>query len=93
MAYDYKHLGIKVKSVLPGAYPTTRFNASTDDDLGKGDEQLVRHAAKLNEHLRELRSRWQIRVAVLLTLRKSLTKSLSVRRPKRQFTIRLALMR
>ena len=52
MAYDYKHLGIKVKSVLPGAYPTTRFNASTDDDLAKGDEQLVRHASKLNEHLR-----------------------------------------
>ena len=52
MAYDYKHLNIQVKSVLPGAYPTTRFNASTDDDLANGDEELVAHAEKLHSHLR-----------------------------------------
>lgn len=51
MAYDYKPLGIKVKSVLPGAYPTTRFNANTDDDLGCGEGELVEHAATLHTHL------------------------------------------
>lgn len=51
MAYDYKPLNIQVKSVLPGAYPTTRFNASTDDDLTNGDEELVVHADRLYSHL------------------------------------------
>ena len=52
MAYDYKPLNIQVKSVLPGAYPTTRFNASTDNDLTNGDEELVAHADRLHSHLR-----------------------------------------
>ena len=52
MAYDYKSLNIQVKSVLPGAYPTTRFNSSTDNDLTNGDDELIAHANLLHSHLR-----------------------------------------
>ena len=51
MAFEYQPLNIAVKSVLPGAYPTTRFNTNTDDDLKNGDEELVAHAQKLHAHL------------------------------------------
>lgn len=54
MAYDYKPLGIRVKSVLPGAYPTTRFNSNTNDELCSGDDQLVEHAEVLHSHLQEV---------------------------------------
>lgn len=57
MAYDYKPLNIQVKSVLPGAYPTTRFNASTDDDLTSGDDELVAHARNLHSHLQVIAER------------------------------------
>ncbi|MEM9018380.1 MAG: SDR family oxidoreductase, partial [Verrucomicrobiota bacterium] len=36
MAMEYKPLNIQVKTVAPGAYPTTRFNANTDDHLEVG---------------------------------------------------------
>lgn len=52
MALEYRPLGILVKSVLPGAYPTTRFNANTDDDLSVGGEELSTHARDLYAHLR-----------------------------------------
>ncbi len=52
MALEYRPLGILVKSVLPGAYPTTRFNANTDDDLSVGGEELSTHARNLYAHLR-----------------------------------------
>lgn len=51
MAFDYMPLNIQVKSVLPGAYPTTRFNASTSDDLNSGDAELVELAGRLYSHL------------------------------------------
>ncbi len=51
MAFEYKPLNITVKSVLPGAYPTTRFNANTDDDLNAGDDELSAHAQKLHAHI------------------------------------------
>ena len=51
MAYDYKQLNIAVKSVLPGAYPTTRFNANVIDDLRSGDEEIATHAQKLYAHI------------------------------------------
>ena len=51
MAYEYKSLNISVKSVLPGAYPTTRFNANTDDALNAGDKELAGHAQKLYGHI------------------------------------------
>jgi NAD(P)-dependent dehydrogenase (short-subunit alcohol dehydrogenase family) len=51
MALEYAPLGILVKSVLPGAYPTTGFNANTDDDLKAGDSELVDYAQKVHGHL------------------------------------------
>ncbi len=51
MAFEYKPLNINVKAVLPGAYPTTRFNANTDDDLSTGDQELAEHAQMLYNHL------------------------------------------
>jgi NAD(P)-dependent dehydrogenase (short-subunit alcohol dehydrogenase family) len=51
MSFEYKPLNIIVKSVLPGAYPTTRFNANTDDDLSAGGEELSTYAQKLYEHI------------------------------------------
>ncbi|MEM7443729.1 MAG: SDR family oxidoreductase [Pseudomonadota bacterium] len=41
MALEYKPLGVSIHSVAPGAYPSTRFNESTDKRLDEGDEQLV----------------------------------------------------
>lgn len=52
MAFEYEPLGILVKSVLPGAYPATRFDANTDDDLRAGGEELSAHAQKLYAHIR-----------------------------------------
>ena len=54
MALEYKPLNISVKSVLPGAYPTTRFNANTDDDLNAGDEELSVYAQKLYAHIQDV---------------------------------------
>ncbi|ABW25290.1 SDR family oxidoreductase [Acaryochloris marina] len=54
MAFDYKPFNIRVKSVLPGAYPTTRFNANTSDILKAGDAELVAHAEKLHTHLQDV---------------------------------------
>jgi len=51
IAFEYKPLNIKVKAVLPGAYPTTRFNANTDDHLNAGGDELSTHAHKLYDHL------------------------------------------
>ncbi len=39
LAIDYQPLGITVRSVLPGAYPTS-FTGNTDNHLDNGDEQL-----------------------------------------------------
>jgi NAD(P)-dependent dehydrogenase (short-subunit alcohol dehydrogenase family) len=52
MAFEYEPLGILVKSVLPGAYPTTRFNANVDDDLKSGGEELSQYAQGLFAHIR-----------------------------------------
>ena len=54
MSFEYKPLGIYVKSVLPGAYPTTRFNANTVDDVDTGGEELTGHTKKLFVHLQSV---------------------------------------
>ena len=51
MALEYKPLNIRVKSVLPGAYPTTGFNANTEDQLDGGGDQLAGHGRKLYNHI------------------------------------------
>ncbi len=44
MAQEYKAFNIAVRAVAPGGYGTS-FNASTDNNLEKGDEEL-RHSAQ-----------------------------------------------
>ncbi len=51
MALESKVFGIRVHLVEPGAYPTTRFNASTDDYLAAGDEQLADYSRALRSHI------------------------------------------
>lgn len=51
MALEYKPLGIEVKSVLPGAYPTTRFGANTNDELTTGGDELTTYGQALYEHI------------------------------------------
>jgi NAD(P)-dependent dehydrogenase (short-subunit alcohol dehydrogenase family) len=50
MALEYKPLGISVKSVLPGAYPT-RFTENLDVGVDAGDEELSTYAHQLFAHL------------------------------------------
>lgn len=52
LSFEFAPLGISFKTVAPGAYPTTRFNANTDDHLESGDDQLKVHAEKLHGHIR-----------------------------------------
>ncbi len=47
LALEYRPLNILFKSVMPGSYPTTRFNANVDDESDVGDEQLTSYAATL----------------------------------------------
>ena len=51
MAIEYAPLNISIKSVLPGAYPTTRFNANVEDDLSAGGEELSTYAQRLHAHI------------------------------------------
>ncbi len=51
MALEYQPLNISVKTVAPGAYPTTRFTVNTDDDLNAGGEELASYAKSLYAHL------------------------------------------
>ena len=52
MSFEYNPLGIYVKSVLPGAYPTTRFNINTVNDVDAGEEEISAYTEKLFSHLR-----------------------------------------
>ena len=54
MALEYRPLGILVKSVLPGAYQTTRFNANTDDCLTVGGHVFSDYAQRLYKHLMDV---------------------------------------
>ena len=40
MALEYKPLGVRIYSVAPGVYPTTRFGANTGKWIEEGDDQL-----------------------------------------------------
>ena len=46
---ECRDLGIKVHSVLPGAYATA-FNGNVQDNLEAGDAQVVAHAQKIRAH-------------------------------------------
>ena len=51
MALEYRPLNISVKTVVPGAYPTTRFHENTDDNLNAGGEELASFAKNLYAQL------------------------------------------
>ena len=51
MALEYRPLGIRIFSVAPGAYPTTRFDQSTDKRLDEGDEELVAWSNQLRDQI------------------------------------------
>ena len=51
MALEYRPFGIQIKSVLPGAYPATRFGANTDDELESGGDELTLYGQKLYAHI------------------------------------------
>ena len=51
LSWECKPLGIRVKSVAPGVYRRTAFPENVDDEeMFRGDEALVEHAAKLRAH-------------------------------------------
>ncbi|WP_422018871.1 SDR family oxidoreductase [Roseibium sp.] len=51
MALESEAFGIRVHLIEPGAYPTTSFNASTEDHLDAGDQQLSDYSRKLRAHI------------------------------------------
>ena len=51
MALEYKPLGVRIYSVAPGAYPTTRFGANTDKRVEQGDAQLVDLSTRLRAQI------------------------------------------
>ena len=51
MALEYKPLGVRIYSVAPGVYPTTRFGANTDKRFNEGDAQLVDLSMRLREQI------------------------------------------
>ena len=51
MALEYKPLGIRIFEVAPVAYPSTRFNASSNKRVEKGDEQLVNYSRRQRAQL------------------------------------------
>ena len=53
LAMECRDLGIKVHSVLPGAYATA-FNGNVKDNLEAGDAQLVAHAQKIRDHFGQI---------------------------------------
>ena len=54
MALECEAFGVRVHIVEPGAYPTTRFNANTDNALDAGDDLLTGYSRKLRAHIEAL---------------------------------------
>lgn len=54
MAYEYKPLNILVRSVVPGAFPTTRFSANTANEVDAGDNELAAYGRVVYENVHEV---------------------------------------
>ncbi|MEM7661627.1 MAG: SDR family oxidoreductase [Pseudomonadota bacterium] len=50
IAHEYRPLGIDIKTVAPGAFPTTAFMDNVESRVGDGEGQLKAHSEKLREH-------------------------------------------
>lgn len=53
MALEYEPLGIRIRLVEPGAFPTTRFMENVDTRATAGDEQLAVYEGRMREHFAE----------------------------------------
>ncbi|WP_419907779.1 SDR family oxidoreductase [Hoeflea sp.] len=51
MALEYRPLGIRIFSVAPGAYPTTRFTENTDKRVEEGDAELAAFSHRLRAQI------------------------------------------
>lgn len=54
LAHEYRDLGIKVKSIAPGAFASTAFTDNVTTRVSEGDEQLRDHSEKLRAHFASL---------------------------------------
>ncbi|MEO0972308.1 MAG: SDR family oxidoreductase, partial [Pseudomonadota bacterium] len=50
LALEYEPLGVRIRLVEPGAFPTTRFNANVDTRADDGDDQLTQHGPRIRQH-------------------------------------------
>ncbi|MEM9091360.1 MAG: SDR family oxidoreductase [Cyanobacteria bacterium P01_F01_bin.53] len=50
MALEYEPLGIRIRLVEPGAFPTTQFTANVDTTVTGNDSQLEVHEHRLRQH-------------------------------------------
>jgi len=50
MALEYEPLGVRIRLVEPGAFPTTQFMENVDTTVADGDDQLEAHEQRLRQH-------------------------------------------
>ena len=54
LALECAPLGIRVRSVAPGAYLTTAFSANTIDELDAGEPDVVAYARRVRAHMQRV---------------------------------------
>ena len=54
LAFEYRDLGIQVKSIAPGAFVTTAFMENITSRVSEGDMELQAHSEKLRAHFASL---------------------------------------
>lgn len=54
MALEYEPLGIRIRIVEPGAYPSTRFITNIESQVEAGDDQLTAYSKRLSAHFEQL---------------------------------------
>ena len=54
VALEYAPLGIRIRIVEPGAYPSTRFTSNLQSQVESGDDQLTAYSRRLSAHFEQL---------------------------------------